>query len=62
MAMQLCNSRLTSLTFEEMAAIRWHMDSWDIGHYDEIDLAKCNEKIPMVRMIQFADQLAITSY
>lgn len=62
MAMQLCNSRLTSLTFEEMAAIRWHMDSWDIGHYDEADLAKCNEKIPMVRMIQFADQLAITTY
>jgi len=62
MIMQLCNSSLTSLTFEEMAAIRWHMDSWDIGHYDEGDLAKCNEKIPMVRMIQFADQLAITTY
>lgn len=62
MAMQLCNSKYTSLTFEEMAAIRWHMDAWDIGHYDESDLAKCNEKIPMVRMIQFADQLAITTY
>lgn len=62
MAMQLCNTPLTSLTFEEMAAIRWHMDNWDIGHYDETDLAKCNEKIPMVRMIQFADQLAITTY
>ena len=62
LAMQLCNSKYTSLTFEEMAAIRWHMDAWDIGHYDESDLAKCNEKIPMVRMIQFADQLAITTY
>ena len=62
MAMQVCNSPLTSLTFEEMAAIRWHMDAWDIGHYDDRDLGKCNEKIPMVRMIQFADQLAITSY
>lgn len=62
MAMQLCNSKYTSLSFEEMAAIRWHMDSWDIGHYDEKDLDKCNAKIPMVRMIQFADQLAITSY
>lgn len=62
MAMQICNSPLVSLTFEEMAAIRWHMDGWDIGHYDEGDLAKCNEKIPMVRMIQFADQLAITTY
>jgi len=62
MAMQLCNSRYTSLTFEEMAAIRWHMDAWDIGHYDEVDLAKCNATIPMVRMIQFADQLSITEY
>ena len=62
MAMQMFNSKLTSPTFEEMAAIRWHMDGWDIGHYDEGDLAKCNEKIPMVRMIQFADQLAITTY
>lgn len=61
-AMRLCNSLLTSLTFEEMAAIRWHMDAWDIGHYDNVDLGQCNEKIPMVRMIQFADQLAITSY
>lgn len=62
MAMQLCNSPLTSLSFEEMAAIRWHMDAWDIGHYDNVDLGQCNEKIPMVRMIQFADQLAITAY
>ena len=62
MAMQVCNSPLLSLTFEEMAAIRWHMDAWDIGHYDDADLHKCNEKIPMVRMIQFADQLAITTY
>lgn len=62
MAMQLCNSPLTSLTFEEMAAIRWHMDNWDMSNYDSDDLHKCNEKIPMVRMIQFADQLAITTY
>ena len=62
MAMQICNAPLVSLTFEEMAAIRWHMDAWDIGHYDESDLAKCNERIPMVRMVQFADQLAITIY
>lgn len=62
MAMQVCNSQYTSLSFDEMAAIRWHMDNWDIGHYDEGDLAKCNEKIPLVRMIQFADQLAITTY
>ena len=62
LVMQLCSTRLVSLTFDEMAAIRWHMDAWDIGHYDDIDLQKCNEKIPMVRMVQFADQLAITTY
>ena len=62
MAMQICNTKYTSVSYEEMAAIRWHMDAWDIGHYDEVDLAKCNETIPMVRMVQFADQLAITTY
>jgi hypothetical protein len=62
MAGQLCNFKYTALSFEEMAAIRWHMDAWDIGKYDEADLDKCNTKIPLVRMIQFADQLAITEY
>lgn len=62
MAMQLCSTKLTSLTFEEMAAIRWHMDNWDMATYDVEDLHRCNEKIPMVRMVQFADQLAITTY
>lgn len=62
MVMQLCNTRYTSLTFEEMASIRWHMDNWDMSNYDIDDLSRCNEKIPMVRMIQFADQLAVTTY
>ena len=62
MAMQLCNNKYTFLTFEEMASIRWHMDNWDMSNYDIEDLSGCNEKIPMVRMIQFADQLAITTY
>ena len=62
MVMQLCCSKLTSLSFDEMAAIRWHMDAWDIGHYDDWDLNQCNERVPLVRMIQFADQLAITTY
>ena len=62
MAMQLCNTKYTSLTFEEMSAIRWHMDNWDMTSYDAEDLSRCNTKIPMVRMIQFADQLAVTEY
>lgn len=62
MAMQVCTSKYTSLSFEEMASIRWHMDNWDMSNYDVEDLHRCNEKVPMVRMIQFADQLAITTY
>ena len=62
MTMQLCSSKYLSLTFEEMASIRWHMDSWDASVYDKEDLHRCNNNIPMVRMIQFADQLAITTY
>lgn len=62
MAIQLCNSKYTSLTVEEMAAIRWHMGNWDTGDYDTGDLRRCDEMIPMVHMVQFADQLSITSY
>lgn len=62
MIMQLCNSPITSLSFEEMAAIRWHMNNWDATSYDYTDLRVCNAQIPMVHMIQFADQLAITEY
>ena len=62
MAMQICNTKYTSLTFEEISAIRWHMDNWDMTSYDAQDLQRCNEQIPMVRMIQFADQLAVTEY
>ena len=60
--MQLCNNKYTSLTFEEMAAIRWHMNNWDATTYDYEDLRRCNAKVPLVHMLQFADQLAITEY
>lgn len=62
MTMQLCSSKLTSLTFDEMAAIRWHMDNWDVTRYEVEDLSQCNNNIPIVRMVQFADQLAVTEY
>jgi len=62
MVMQFCTSKLTSLTFDEMAAIRWHMDNWDVTRYEAEDLSLCNNNIPMVRMVQFADQLAVTEY
>lgn len=62
MAMQLCNNNLTALSFEEMAAIRWHMDNWDVTKFEAEDLYSCDSNIPMVRMVQFADQLATTTY
>lgn len=62
MAMQVCNNKYTSLSIDEMSAIRWHMDNWDVTKYEAEDLYQCDVNIPMVRMIQFADQLAITEY
>lgn len=62
MIMQLCNNKYTSLSIDEMSAIRWHMDNWDVTKYEAEDLYQCDINIPMVRMVQFADQLAITEY
>ena len=62
MVMQFCTSKYTKLTFDEMAAIRWHMYTWDMSDYDKEDMNKCNNNIPMVKLIQFADQLACTNF
>lgn len=62
MLMQFCNTPYTKLSFDEMAAIKWHMGSWDISQYDQEDFNKCNSNIPLVKLIQFADQLACTQF
>lgn len=62
MVSQLCNNRYTYLSFEEMAAIRWHMYTYDVTSYDINDLNNCNTKIPLVLMTQFADQLAVNQF
>lgn len=62
MVTQFCNSRYTKLSFEEMAAIRWHMYTYDVTSYDIGDLNRCNDDIPLVHLLQFADQLAIVNY
>jgi hypothetical protein len=62
MVTQFCNSKYTRLSFDEMAAIRWHMYTYDITSYDMEDLNRCNNNIPLVHLIQFADQLAIVNY
>lgn len=58
MISQFCTSSLSTLTFDEMAAIRWHMYTYDVTSYDINDLNRCQNKIPLVTLTQFADQLA----
>lgn len=62
MVMRFCNTRATILDDAEMAAIRWHMYTYDVTSYDIGDLNTCGELVPLVHMLQFADQLAITEY
>lgn len=62
MLSRFCTSSLTSLTFEEMAAIRWHMYTYDVTSYDIYDLTSCNKKFPLVLITQFADQMAVCEF
>lgn len=62
MAMRLCNTKYSALTNDELAAIRWHSATYDVTSYDIYALNDCNKNIPLVHMLQFADQLAITNY
>lgn len=55
-------SKFFRLSREESLAIRWHMGIWRT-HQDEVDeLQQANECIPLVHLLQFADQLSITKY
>lgn len=47
---------------EEKLAITHHMGHWYCHPSEESCLQTSNERYPLVHMIQFADQLAITSY
>lgn len=62
MLSQFCTTPLTNLSFDEMAAIRWHMYTYDVTSYDINDLNRCGNKIPLVVLTQFADQLAAGDY
>lgn len=50
------------LSLEEALAIRWHMGHWYTHSCEENDLSTANKTYPLVYMIQFADQLAISYY
>ena len=58
----LAPNKFTSLSFDEMAAIRWHMYTYDVTSYDVDNLNRCNNKIPLVLLTQFSDQLAAGDY
>lgn len=49
-------------TQEEKLAITHHMGHWYCHPAEESCLQTSNERYPLVHMLQFADQLAITSY
>lgn len=54
--------KFVHLTMEQSLAIRWHMGRWYVSDSEINELQHSNETYPLVHMIQFADQLAITSY
>lgn len=62
MVMQFCTAPYTALTRDEMCAIRWHSYTFDVTSYDIHALNDSCRNIPLVHLLQFADQLAITAY
>lgn len=55
-------SKCFKLSTEESLAIRWHQGRWNVCDAEMNELQQSNENYPIVHMIQFADQLAITKY
>lgn len=51
-----------NLTEEEALAIRYHMGLWDCSEYDRNDMSYAKNNYPLINLIQFADQMAITNY
>lgn len=55
-------TKFFKLSLEESYAIRWHMGKFRCDDSEVYDLGYCNENYPLVYLLQFADQLAITNY
>lgn len=45
-----------------LLAVRWHMGAWDCSNNDMSDLGRCNESVPLVLLLQFADQLSTAEF
>lgn len=50
------------LSIDEAAAIRYHMGRWNCVDSEVNELQQANRMYPLVHLLQFADQLAITRY
>lgn len=50
------------LSIEEALAIRWHNGSYNVCTLEMPEYTRANEEYPLVRLLQFADQLAVTKY
>ena len=55
-------SKCFKLSTNEALAIRWHQGRWNVCEAEVNEFQQANENYPLVHMIQFADQLAITNY
>lgn len=55
-------SKFFQLSMEEMLAIRWHMGYYCVSDREAGELEDAGENYPMVKMLQFADQLACVKY
>ena len=55
-------SKFFNLNMEESLAVRWHMGKWNVADSEINELQQANRMYPLVHLIQFADQLAITDY
>ena len=54
--------KMFKLTEEEALAIRWHQGRWNVCDAEQNEYQQSCERYPLVHLIQFADQLAITYY
>ena len=55
-------NKFFKLDLAECLAIRWHMGRWNVSESEVNEFQQANEQYPLVHMLQFADQLAITAY
>lgn len=54
--------KFLKLNIEQALAVRWHMGAYRVTDADSHDLYVAGSNYPMVKLLQFADQLAITNY